>query len=315
MDMDSTNSHNINSSSSSSMNASIISHRQGHYNHNTINNSNNNIEEVTVEEDRYWFSSSSSFASFSCLSLLLLVSRLIKRYFVVIGRAGSSSLFSLLALICGLLTLSNVQHSFRTIIETETRVMVNSMNGNGNIATVAQQGRLFNRTNNNITTAPPTPPILPKTKIFYPTILSTNSNDSSPVNAATAAATTIATTTETTRRDESPPPLPSPSSHISLHRIYTPTYMARIHAILHHHHPTTSTSTSMAICPIDTPLGKGLQPTFIVKRLLLDGSKWQRTLLIGDNTNAIKCRSILQSNLFRNIEQHLQLLLHESINY
>ena len=48
---------------------------------------------------------------------------------------------------------------------------------------------------------------------------------------------------------------------ISLHRIYTPTYMARIHAILHHHHPTTS--TSMAICPIDTPLGKGLQRHYL----------------------------------------------------
>ena len=49
---------------------------------------------------------------------------------------------------------------------------------------------------------------------------------------------------------------------ISLHRIYTPTYMARIHAILHHHHHPT-TSTSMAICPIDTPLGKGLQRHYL----------------------------------------------------
>ena len=81
--IDSSNSHNINSSS---MNASIISHRQGHYNHDNSNgsnnisnnnnssnnnsNSNNNIEEVTVEEDRYWFSSSSSSSSSSSASLI-----------------------------------------------------------------------------------------------------------------------------------------------------------------------------------------------------------------------------------------------------
>ena len=39
---------------------------------------------------------------------------------------------------------------------------------------------------------------------------------------------------------------------ISLHRIYTPTYMLRIHAILH---PGT--------CPIDSPLGKGLKQHFV----------------------------------------------------
>ena len=40
---------------------------------------------------------------------------------------------------------------------------------------------------------------------------------------------------------------------ISLHRIHTPTYMARIHAILY---PTTT-------CPADSPLGRGLQRHYI----------------------------------------------------
>jgi hypothetical protein len=174
--VDSTNSHNSNSSSSSNMNASIISHRcQG--DHNSSNN--NNKKKISVEEDTYWYSWFSS----SCLSLLL--SRLIRCF--VSGRG--SSLFFWLALICGISTLSNVQRSFRTTIETR----VVNMNGNANIATAAQQGR-FNRTNNNITV----PTQTNKTRIIYSTIPTSSSDN--PLN------TTATTASNTENKYENEPP-------------------------------------------------------------------------------------------------------------
>jgi hypothetical protein len=69
---------------------------------------------------------------------------------------------------------------------------------------------------------------------------------------ATATTTATATATATTSRQMLVGPkhgLDAAAKHsISLHRIFTPTYMARIHVILH---PAT--------CPIDSPLGKGLK--------------------------------------------------------
>jgi glycoprotein-N-acetylgalactosamine 3-beta-galactosyltransferase len=129
------------SNNSNSMNANVISHRQGNHN----NHQDDGKEEILVDDDRAypWFS--------SCLSLLL--SRLIRCF--VLGR-GSSLLFFWLALLCGISTLSNLQRSFRTPIAENV-----NMNMNGNIELAVQQRQRLNRTN-NVTFATQ----IPKTKIY-----------------------------------------------------------------------------------------------------------------------------------------------------